>query len=279
MMAAMADASFAVTARWAAAVRAQESRREDGLFHDRWAGALAGLEGEQWLTQRGDTPALSVMAIRTRFFDDFLMRVTGDHGVRQVVLLAAGFDTRAYRLVWPEGTRVFELDQPEVLGDKERIMGADAAKPGCVRHAVGADLLKPWVEPLARAGFRQGQPTAWLLEGFLFYLPPDAINRLLDEITRLAAPGSWMGFDIPNAATLGHPWTRPWIDMQARLGVPFLGTMDDPREELSARGWTATQVQAGDPQVNFGRFPYPPPPLEIPGMPRNWFVTARKEED
>jgi methyltransferase (TIGR00027 family) len=109
---------LASTARWTAAVRALESAREDRLFDDPWAAALAGEEGAAWIEQR---PADSVTPIilRTRFFDDLLQRMTCQVALRQVVLLAAGLDTRGFRLPWPEGTRLFELDQPSVLGYKE----------------------------------------------------------------------------------------------------------------------------------------------------------------
>jgi methyltransferase (TIGR00027 family) len=198
--------------------------------------------------------------------------------VRQVVLLAAGLDTRAFRLAWPVGTRLFEIDRPEVLVEKERVIRADGARPACERRVIGADLTQPWGQLLVDSGFRRGQPSCWLAEGFLFYVPNDTITGILDQVDGLAAPGSWVGFDIPNGATLVHAWTKPWIDMQARLGAPFLGTMDDPRAVMDARGWTATPVQAGDKDANFGRWPYPPPPLDVPDMPRNWFVTAQKEE-
>lgn len=274
----MPVASLASTARWIAAVRAHESRREDRLFHDPWAAALAGAEGEAWIAGRGNAPALAAITIRARYFDDYLERVTDRHGVRQVVLVAAGFDTRAYRLSWPEGTRVFELEQPEVLGDKERILRAEGARPTCERQAVGADLMRSWTEPLARAGYRRSEPSCWLFEGFLFYLDLDRVSRILDETTAVAATGSWLGFDMPNAITLTHAYTRSWVDMQARMGVPFVATLDDPSTELASRGWIANQVQVGDREANFGRWPYPPIPLEVPDMPRNWLVTAVKDE-
>jgi methyltransferase (TIGR00027 family) len=99
------------TARWTAGVRAKESLREDRLFHDRWAAALAGKEGEEWVEHRSGDNGISI-TVRTRFLDDFLQRVTGQQAIRQVVLLAAGLDTRAFRLTWPEQTQLFELDHP-----------------------------------------------------------------------------------------------------------------------------------------------------------------------
>jgi methyltransferase (TIGR00027 family) len=273
----MSVAALASTARWIAAVRAHESRREDRLFHDPWAAALAGAEGEAWIARRGDSPSLQVIAIRARYFDEFLERVTGERGVRQVVLLGAGFDTRAFRLSWPAGTRVFELDRREVLIEKEQALRADGARPACERHVIGADLTRPWGDALDDEGFRRHQPSCWLLEGLLFYLPTDTGLEILDAVTALAAPGSWLGFDLPNTTTLTHAWTRAWVEMQAVQGAPFLGTMDDPRGVMEARGWTATVVQAGDKEANYGRWAYPPIPLDVPDVPRHWFVTAEKE--
>lgn len=273
----MPVAALASTARWIAAVRAHESRREDRLFHDRWAATLAGPEGEAWIKVRGDTPSLQVIAIRVRFFDEFVERATGEQGIRQVALLGAGFDTRAFRLPWPVGTRLFEVDRAEVLVEKEQAMRADGARPACDRRVVAADLVGRWGEALIEAGFRRNQPACWLLEGLLFYLPSDTGRELLDVVTALSAPGSRLGFDIPNRITLVHAWTRAWVDMQAASGAPFLGTMEDPRGEMADRGWTATVVQAGDKDANYGRWPYPAIPHDVPDVPRHWFVTAERE--
>jgi methyltransferase (TIGR00027 family) len=267
---------LAVTARWIAAVRAQESRRPDRLFDDPWAARLAGADGEQWLRARAGSPALVVMTIRARFFDDFLQRVTAGEGIKQVVLVAAGLDTRAYRLGWPARARVFEFDQPEVLVRKQEILDSAGAKPGCARLPIGVDLADQWAIPLLDAGFDPEAPSCWLAEGFLFYLPPEGIGRILDDVTGLAAAGSRLGFDIVNTATLTHPLTRPWINMQARLGAPWLGTLDDPAAALAGRGWQATLTQPGEPGAHYGRWPFPLLAPGLPGAPRNWFVTARR---
>jgi methyltransferase (TIGR00027 family) len=271
----MAKATLSATARWIAAVRASESAREDRLFNDPWAAALAGEEGRQWLEQR--TPeSLSSILLRTRFFDDFLRRVGEEQAIRQIVLLAAGLDTRAFRLSWPQGTRVFELDRPSVLREKERILRSDGAQPACPRKAIGADLTKDWEGRLLRAGFDRGQPSCWLMEGFLFYLSGGQLRKLLDQVARLAVPGSWMGFDIINGAMLGSALTRQWVQMQAASGAPWIGTLEDPAGFLAERGWQAALTQAGQPDANHGRWPYPVLPTLMPDMPHNWFVTARK---
>lgn len=115
-----------------------------------------------------------------------------------------------------------------------------------------------------------------MLEGFLFYLPGDAIERILDAIGHLAATGSQLGFDIVNGAVLTSPWTRPWVEMQAAAGAPWLGTMDDPVDCLAERGWTASLAQPGEPGANHGRWTLPVPPVGMPGAPHSWYVTAHR---
>jgi len=192
------------------------------------------------------------------------------------VLMAAGLDTRAFRLSWPAGTRLFELDQPSVLNYKEQILHSAGAQPACERQAIGADLTAPWQERLVQAGFDSGHPSGWLLEGFLFYLPAESLARILDEVTGLAAPGSWLGFDIINHNALTSPWTRQWIQMQANSGAPWIGSLDDPEGFLAARGWQASLTQPGEEGANFGRWPHPVIPRTMSDMPRNWYVVARR---
>ncbi len=275
----MADKTFddllGATARWTAAVRAKESAREDRLFYDPWAAALAGKEGEAWIKARSEDSVVPI-ALRTRFFDDALQHMALQDAIRQVVLMAAGLDTRAFRLSWPAGTRLFELDQPPVLKYKEQILRSAGAQPACERQMVEVDLTAPWQERLIQAGFDPGRSSGWLLEGFLFYLPGESLTRILDEATDLAAPGSWLGFDIVNSITLTSPWTRQWIEMQANSGAPWIGTLDDPEGFLAARGWQASLTLPGEEGANFGRWPYPVIPRTMPDMPRNWYVIARR---
>jgi methyltransferase (TIGR00027 family) len=263
------------TARWTAAVRAQESERTDALFVDPWAAALAGSAGMAWLAERPPGSGLP-MVLRTRYFDDFLLRVTGELVIRQVVLVAAGLDTRAFRLSWPGPTHIFELDRAAVLRYKAQILDRAGARPTCERTTLAADLTAPWAAQLASAGFDAGQAAVWLLEGFLFYLPTTQIIQILDELTTLAAPGSWLGFDIVNHAVLTSPWTRAWVEMQAQAGAPWLGTLEDPVAMLAARGWVATLSQAGAPDAHFGRWTLPVIPTTAPDMPHNWYVTAHR---
>jgi methyltransferase (TIGR00027 family) len=218
------------------------------------------------------------MILRTRFFDDFLLRVTAGYKIRQVVLMAAGLDTRAFRLSWPEQTRLFELDQPQVLEYKEQILASAGAVPTCERKMIAVDLTGPWTETLQGAGFDPAQPSVWLIEGLLFYLPTASGIRILDDVMSLAAPGSWAGFDVINSEMLTSEWTRSWIEMTVKAGVPWQGTLDDPETFMAERGWVATLHQAGEEDANHGRWPYPIMPHAVPGMPHSWFVIAQKEQ-
>jgi methyltransferase (TIGR00027 family) len=269
------ETNLASTACWTASVRALESARPDRLIDDPWAAALAGEEGQRWLAQRSPESVLPIV-LRTRYFDDFLQRITEENALRQIVLMAAGLDTRAFRLTWPAGTRLFELDRIGMLAAKDGVLQVAGAMAACDRHIIPVDLTGPWQERLVASGFDPGQPSAWLLEGFLFYLPSESILRLLDELNLLATPGSWLGFDVINSAMLTSPLTRRWIEMQASSGAPWIGVLDDPQTFLTERGWQASLTQAGQTDANHGRWTFPVIPTSMPGMPHNWFVTAYK---
>jgi methyltransferase (TIGR00027 family) len=263
------------TARWTAAVRAAETRREDRLFDDPWAAELAGPEGLAWIEAR--TPeSILPLVVRTRFFDDWLQDGVGSEALQQVVLMGAGLDTRALRMSWPTGALVFELDRPALLDRKEQVLTRAGAKPRCERRVVAADLNGDWPVALSRAGLDTERPTTWLLEGLLFYLPDTELVHVLEEVTGLAVPDSRLGFDIVNAAVLTSPHTRPWVEMQAAAGAPWLGTLDDPVGFLADHGWLASLSQAGQPDANYGRWSLPVIPMALPDFPHYWFVTAAR---
>ncbi len=141
------------------------------------------------------------MAVRTRFFDYFFLDAA-EAGVRQAVILASGLDTRAYRLPWPAGTVVYEIDQPEVIEFKTRTLADLGATPTADRRTVGVDLRDDWPAALRDSGFDTTQPTAWSAEGLLAYLPPDAQDRLFDNITALsAAAAGWVPATYRTSAT------------------------------------------------------------------------------
>jgi methyltransferase (TIGR00027 family) len=273
---AVAHGSLEATARWTAAVRAQERERPDRLIDDPWAASLAGVDGTRWLAVRTPDSVLPIV-IRTRYFDDWLTSVAGGRRVSQVVLLAAGLDTRAWRLQWPAGTVLYEVDHPSVLREKARILADAGAAAACDRRAVEGDLAADWGSLLTASGFDPMQPTAWLAEGILFYLPTETVGAILGTATALSAAGSRLGFDIVNSHVLTSPWTRSWVDMQAAAGAPWIGTMDDPQPVLADLGWSATVAQPGDPGTGHGRWTLPVIPASMRDMPHSWYVTAVRE--
>lgn len=196
--------SVGATALGVAAARAVETARHDALIRDEFAYLLVASAGPAWARMASDDPvwladdedgrrlhemSRDYQAVRTHYFDDFFhaaMRA----GIRQVVILAAGLDSRAYRLDWPAGTTVFEIDQPKVLDYKTSTLDAHGAVPKARRIPVAVDLRDDWPSALTGAGFDDTQPTAWLAEGLLPYLPPDAQDRLFELITAHSAAGS-----------------------------------------------------------------------------------------
>ena len=268
---------LALTSRWTAGIRARESQRPDRLFNDPLAAALAGPEGLDWAEHRVGENGASGSVIRTRFFDEFLLRTTQEQGIRQVVLLAAGLDTRPFRLAWPGQTQLFELDQAQVLDYKEQVLSTVGAKPLARRHLLQVDLTGPWATALTDAGFNRVQPSVWLAEGLFVYLSSSGVMHLLDEITSLAAPGSWLGFDVVNSAMLTSERTREWVKSLEAASVPWTFTLDDPIPVMAARGWISILTQPGEEHAHFGRWRSPVIPPEIPGIPRSWFVCAQKQ--
>jgi methyltransferase (TIGR00027 family) len=273
------------TSRWMAAARARESRRPRRLFDDPLAAELAGPEGFAWLNRMElaqpsvppwGGPALYVV-VRTRFFDDFLLRGSRSAGGRQVVLLAAGMDARAFRLSWPPGMRLYELDRPEVLKAKEEVVARVGAQPSCERRVVGADLAHPsWSEALLEAGYEPREPSVWLAEGLLFYIPEAAVRGLLDHAGAFATSGSLLGVDLVNEDLLASPLMQPLLRALARRGAPVHFGANDPEALLAEHGWEAKATQPGERGANYGRWPYPVAPRRVPGVPRVFFMRARR---
>lgn len=182
------------TAIGVARVRAHESTRRDRLFNDPYAAAFVVADGRRDLAVTAKpSPGLIAMVrhlvLRTRFFDDYLL-AAAESGCRQVVVPAAGLDTRAFRLDWPAGTRFFELDMPAVLAFKERVLAEQGAQPAGPRTVIAIDLREDWATALTSAGFDPTAPTVWLLEGLLVYLDSDDVEAILTTVTGLSAPGS-----------------------------------------------------------------------------------------
>jgi methyltransferase (TIGR00027 family) len=229
----------AYTANWVAAARARESDRADALFHDPFAAALAGDEGARWIAVDDDGQVEAYVALRTRFFDDELLRAARLRGIRQVVILAAGLDARAYRLPFPAGTHLFELDQPEVLAHKEAVLAAAHAEPRCVRESLGVDLRLPWEDALRHAGFSPSEPSAWLVEGLLPYLREADVRRLFTRVSTLAVAGSTLALDVAGTRAFSSPTFAPHLDRMRARGIDLHFTCDEPVALLDAFGWSA----------------------------------------
>jgi len=187
------------------------------------------------------------MAVRTRVLDDALLVAASD-GIRQVVILAAGLDARAYRLAWPPELRLFEIDQPKVLEFKDAVLREAGAIPRCTRTTVAVDLREDWAAELITAGFAADQPTAWLIEGLLAYLPPDAEQRLLESITQLSAPGSHISAEYitdVSAMVADTEFGAMATKLGDEFGIEFhTGQRPKPGAWLSACGWTVTEESA-----------------------------------
>ncbi|ATY16609.1 SAM-dependent methyltransferase [Amycolatopsis sp. AA4] len=254
--------------------RAAEQLRPDRLFSDPWAAAfLDGDVGPE--TGPGSEFMAGYFALRTRFFDDYL-RTAVAAGCRQVVLLAAGLDTRAFRLPWPADTRLFELDLPDTVRFKEKVLTTRGAEPACAREVVPVDLRDDWSAALLRQGFRPDRPTAWLAEGLLVYLTESENDALLAAVSALSAPGSHFGAEHINPDTLTLPPFQPALAAFARIGAPWRSAVADPRQWLARHGW---QARITDPAELARSLDRPVPPAMDPATvdtARLWLIEATR---
>ncbi|MGH3640242.1 MAG: SAM-dependent methyltransferase [Mycobacterium sp.] len=260
--------SVGATATGVAASRALATRSPTPLIVDIYAEPLVRAVGVDYFTKLAnglvepdeqgnllDPQRLADgMAIRTKYFDDFFATAT-DAGIHQAVILAAGLDARPYRLPWPDGTTVFELDQPAVVDFKSRTFTEMGVPPTATLHSIGIDLRDDWPAALRAAGFAATVPTAWIAEGLLGYLPPQAQDRLFDDITALSAAGSRVATDWqPDMTVLTSDGVRAIAAGQRANGLD----LDDPSEltyqgqrssvvdYLNAKGWQTTTVTVED---------------------------------
>ncbi|BBX09740.1 class I SAM-dependent methyltransferase [Mycolicibacterium aichiense] len=263
--------SVGATATLVAAARAAASREHDPLIDDPFAEPLVRAVGVDFFTKMasGDLPnpdddsAMGVtrmtdnMAVRTKFFDEFFLGAA-DAGVRQVVILASGLDSRAYRLDWPAGMVVYEIDQPDVIAFKTQTLAEQGAAPTCDRRPVAIDLRNDWATALREAGFDPQAPTAWSAEGLLGYLSPDAQDRLLDTITDLSAPGSRVAIDAAPPSnpeeqeesrekmqTISQHWRDNGFDLDFGSLV-YLGERNEASDYLTDHGWQVDRSPVND---------------------------------
>ncbi len=223
--------SVGATALGVAAARAVETAGANPLIRDEFARILVSSAGPAWTRladaelawldgdehgQRVHRVGCDYQAVRTHFFDEYF-GAAGNTGIRQAVILAAGLDSRAYRLNWPAGAAVYEIDQPKVLEYKTAILRSHGAVPAATRRPVPVDLRDDWPAALTAAGFDRSRPTAWLAEGLLPYLPSDAADRVFDTVTALSAPDSQIAVEVFGMNSKGN--SRRWLRMRDRLGL------------------------------------------------------------
>ncbi len=293
--------SVGTTAVMVAAARAAESRQDNALINDPYADVLVeGAGAGPWSAMLDDEivektaaidPEIAAMfrhmrnyqAVRTHFFDEHFT-AAAEAGIRQIVILASGLDSRAYRLAWPAGTTVFEIDQPKVLEYKATKLADNGVQPAATLHQVPIDLRNDWPKALREKGFDAGKPTAWLAEGLLMYLPADAQDRLFALITELSAPGSRIA-----AEAVGMRSDERRQEMSARfdkiadelgiereIDVAELMYNDPERadvaEWLNAHGWRATAMTSQDEMRRLDRF------VLLPGADDDAFATFATAE-
>ena len=262
--------SVGVTATMVAASRAMATKSERPLINDPFAEPLVRAVGVDLfvrlvsgelnpadLQDDGDSSSRSMprmtdnMAIRTKFYDEFFLDAA-HAGIRQAVILASGLDSRAYRLPWPDGTTVYEIDQPQVIEFKSCTLAEMGAQPTAHRRTVAIDLRDDWPAALRGAGFDPDQPTAWSAEGLLGYLPPEAQDRLLDTLTALSAPGSRIATEsMPrrddalrerlkeHMRKVSERWRKHGLDLDMTELIYF-GDRNEAAPYLSECGWQIT---------------------------------------
>jgi methyltransferase (TIGR00027 family) len=271
--------SVGATALGVAASRASETAQPDALIHDDFAYLLVSSAGPAWAmlaspdpdwfddpdARRAHLMARNYQAVRTHFFDEYFTTAMRDD-VRQVVILASGLDSRAYRLEWRANTVVFEIDQPKVLAYKSETLQAHGAVPKARRHPVPVDLRDDWPAALLATGFDPTTATAWLAEGLLPYLPGEAQDRLFDRITELSAVGSHVAvealrLDNADATPRRAAWRARTAQMRSRLGLDLnveALTYREPDRPDAARslqhhGWQVDIVDSVDEMARLGR--------------------------
>jgi methyltransferase (TIGR00027 family) len=268
--------SVGATATWVAAARALASKQPNALIDDPFADPLVRAVDKEFFIRVLDGEitdetggldadadpdaefnlrrAVDMMTVRTRYFDDFFTDATAA-GVRQVVILAAGLDSRPYRLPWPAGTVVYEVDQPAVIEFKSTTMAKLGAQPTAERRTVSVDLRDDWQNALRHSGFDGSSPSAWSAEGLLMYLPPEAQDRLFDAVTALSAPGSRLATEYHSggspvllekrAKVMADRWGPFGYDIDVSTLV-YQGERTPAAEYLSAHGWQVATTTRAD---------------------------------
>ncbi|OBG76984.1 MULTISPECIES: class I SAM-dependent methyltransferase [unclassified Mycobacterium] len=282
--------SVGYTALLVAGWRALHAVSSSPLVRDEYAKVFIAASEDPYLagvlanpgTSEDETAFPRLYGVQTRFFDDFFA-AAGEAGIRQAVIVAAGLDSRAYRLDWPAGTTVFEVDLPKVLEFKARVLGEHGATPKARRVEVDADLRSDWSRPLEAAGFDVESPSAWSVEGLLPYLTDEAQNALFTRISGLSAPGSRIAVgalgsrldhDQLTALESAHPGVNVSgdVDFSALTYEP----QTEPAERLAAHAWTVDPVRSTlQLQAGYGLTP-PDVDVKIDGFMHSQYITATR---
>jgi methyltransferase (TIGR00027 family) len=268
--------AIGATAFEVAALRAAETRRADRLFEDPYAEMFLRAAGRDTEPTADKSAFVAIMgvqaAVRTRFLDEALRSAVAA-GCRQIVLMAAGMDSRAYRIAWPEDVALFEVDQPPVLRFKQRVLAADPATAQARVRAVEADLREDWPAALLAAGFLPGRRTAWLVEGLLYAMEEADAGRLLTAIGAVSAPGSVIGFDhVEDSDALRRSLTMISPDL---AGLWRSGPAD-PDIWLRRHGWKPDVRELADVARGHGRQVHPAYDPAQAGAAHSWLVTATR---
>jgi methyltransferase (TIGR00027 family) len=282
--------SVGFTALAVCAARALDAALDPPLANDPFAARFVTAAGEPNLIAAvANTDMTSAAAfnaqwvgVRTRFFDDYFTRAA-QSGARQAVILAAGLDSRAYRLEWPSGCTVFEVDQPQVLEFKQQVLDAQGAALTTGRVTVAVDLRDDWAGALLEAGFDPGQPTAWALEGLLPYLPGPAQDALFERLHGLSAVGSRIAAELGPAPGEIQEFADSVPTISQDSDQPPVAELwyDDPRtdtkEFLAERHWKVTGVDLVETAaVEYGRA-FHEPPTVFDRLLRTKFFSAIRE--
>ncbi|RVW03896.1 SAM-dependent methyltransferase [Rhodococcus xishaensis] len=255
-----------ITALAVAAGRAIETDRDDGLVSDPYAEAFveAAAPPRPMPTRLEAVDEIEMswgwladyIGVRSRYFDDYFAEASRA-GIDQIVLLAAGLDVRAYRLDWPTGTTVYELDAPKVLAFKDDVLAVEKAGLRADRRALAVDLREDWAVPLQNKGFDRSRPSAWLAEGLLPFLPNAAKERLVRFVTDLSAPGSRLEIEhVDDVQAMLQE--DQFQQLSERFGIDMAALWpeeDDfhPAEWLTDHGWDVEIAHSREVAERFGR--------------------------
>jgi len=299
--------SVGATALGVAAARAADTESDNPLINDpyarifldtvgdgvwNWYGApelpAEVIEAEPDMPQRMQA-LVGYFATRTKFFDTSFVDAA-DAGIRQAVILAAGLDARSWRLPWPDGTTVYELDQDRVLDFKASTLHEHGAESRAPRKAVAVDLRQDWPTALRQAGFDPSAPSVWSIEGLLMYLPAAAQDLLFERIQELAAPGSRLAveglgpeFAVPELRAQRRERMDRVRELMAQAGSPlevpstdelwYFEERDDVGDWLRRHGWDVTATPSDELMASYGR---PSPEGLEEASPTHWFISAER---